>query len=263
MVHPHTGKYMIEKNNVATKRLRLLGVPVDAIDNDSLDDLLQSMLREPGAHQVVFLRTPDLLRARRNAELRACLERASLVVPVSRGIQQACQALHLGMVQRYAPFDFMIRLLNNLEAKHGSYYVLGDRQPYLNRTELNLKHTFPGAQALGRYASGFNKTTERNIKIAIAKASPNLLLAGHGLVGRDLWISRRTGTFPRGIQVWSGECFEYFTARRKRPNRVSFRKGHEFYQESLHKPWKWFRFPLFAWFQLLVLVERIRHPRPV
>lgn len=254
---------MIEKNNAAAKRLRLLGVPVDAIENALLDDFIRSLLMEPGAHQVVFLRTLDLLRARRNPELRRCLEQASLVVPVSRGIQRACQLLHLGTIQRYAPFDFVIRLLNNLEAKHGSYYLLGDRQPFLNRTELNLKHTFPGAQALGRYASGFNRTIERNIKIAIAKASPNLLLAGNGLVGRDLWISRRAATFPRGIQVWSGECFEYFTARRKRPNRVSFRKGHEFYRESLHKPWKWFRFPLFAWFQILVLAERIRHPRPV
>jgi UDP-N-acetyl-D-mannosaminuronic acid transferase (WecB/TagA/CpsF family) len=63
--------------------------------------------------------------------------------------------------------------------------------------------------------------------------------------------------------VWCGECFEYFTARRKRPNRVSFRKGHEFYRESIGRPWRWLRFPDYVWFQALVLVERIRHPRPV
>jgi N-acetylglucosaminyldiphosphoundecaprenol N-acetyl-beta-D-mannosaminyltransferase len=258
-----TGKKMSESTIAAGKRLRLLGVPVDAIDDDQLDGALREMLAAPGAHQVVFLRTMDLLRARRNPEFLECLERAALVVPVSGGLRRACEQLHLGEIQRIAPFDFIIRMLNVLEGRRGSYYLLGDHQPYLNRTEINLKQTFPGAQALGRYASGFNRNVERNIRIAIAKASPNLLIAGNGLVGNDLWLFRRASTFPRGVQIWSGECFEYFTARRKRPNRVSFRKGHEFYQESLRKPWRWFRFPLYAWFQVLVLAERIRHPRPV
>jgi N-acetylglucosaminyldiphosphoundecaprenol N-acetyl-beta-D-mannosaminyltransferase len=258
-----TGKKMSEESLATRKRLRLLGVPVDAIDIELLDEALKGMLVASGAHQVVFLRTMDLLRARRNPELLCCLEQAALVVPVSRGLRWACQRLHLGDIQRIAPFDFMIRMLNVLEGRRGSYYLLGDHQPYLNRMELNLKQTFPGAQALGRYASGFNQTIERNIRIAIAKASPNLLIAGNGLLGKDLWLFRRASTFPRGVQIWSGECFEYFTARRKRPNRVSFRNGHEFYQESLCKPWRWFRFPLYVWFHLLVLAERIRHPRPV
>ena len=254
---------MTEPEKKATKRLTLLGIPVDAIDPTMVDLLLQELLFAPGAHQIVFLRTLDVLRARRNPEFRACLEKAALVVPVSAGIQKACKILHLGNIQRFAPFDFMIRILNNLEGRHGSYYLLGDVQPYLNRTELNLKQTFPGAQALGRYASGFNKSFENSIKIAIAKASPNLLLTGHGLVGKDLWITRRVGNFPRGVQIWCGECFEYFTARRKRPSRVSFRNGHEFYRESVDKPWRWFRFPFYFWFLILVLAERIRHPRPV
>lgn len=254
---------MKERKTEKLKRLRLLGIPVDSIDPDYINDYLLQILQAEKSHQIVFLRTLDLLRARRNPELRACLEAAALVVPVSKGLQTACARLHLGTLYRYAPFDFMIRLLNVLEAKHGSFYLLGDAQPYLNRTEINLRHTFPGAQPLGRYAGSFSRAMEENIIIAIAKASPNLLLAGPGLQGRDLWIHRRQSSFTRGVQVWCADCFYYFTARKKRPNRVSFRKGRDFYRESIGKPWRWFRFPLYIYFQFLVLIERLRHPRPV
>lgn len=245
------------------KRLRLLGIPVDSIDPDYVDECILRLLQSEGSHQIFFLRTLDLLRARRNPELRACLEQSALVIPVSKGLQSACRKLHLGPVHRYAPFDFMIRLLNVLEAKHGSFYLLGDAQPYLNRTEINLRHTFPGAQPLGRYAGSISKAMEQNVIIAIAKAAPNLLLAGPGLQGKNLWIHRRRSAFPRGIQVWCAECYYYFTARKKRPNRISFRKGRDYYQESIAKPWRWFRFPLYLYFNALVLAERIRHPRPV
>jgi len=254
---------MNKSENMALKRIKLLGIPLDIINPDLIDAHLEKLLQEPGAHQIVFLRTMDLLRARRNPELRACLEKAALVVPVSKVLQSAARRLHLGMPTRHAPFDFMIRLLNVLEAIHGSYYLLGDVQPYLNRTELNLRQTFPGAQALGRYSGSFSKTMENNIIIAISKAAPNLLLLGSGLHGKNLWVHRRSANFPRGVQVWCAECFQYFTSRRKRPNKVSFRKGREFYRESLAKPNRWFRFPLYIYFHFLVLVERIRHPRPV
>ena len=251
-----------EQSARPVKRLKLLGIPIDSIDPDFLDEQLVDLLHKDGNHQVIFLRTLDLLRARRNPEFRACLENAALVVPVSKGLQLACNRLHLGLLPRYSPFDFMIKLLNVLEAKHASFYLLGDMQPYLNRTETNLRHTFPGAQPLGRYTGSFSRAVEQNIRIAVSKASPNLLLAGPGLKGKDLWIYRRRSSFPRGVQVWCAECFYYFTARKKRPNRVSFRKGRDYYRESIGKPWRWFRFPLYVYFQFLVQAERIRHPRP-
>lgn len=233
---------------------------MDIIQTEGLDALLEEMLFSSGAHQIVFLRTADLMRARRNPHFKKCLEEAALVVPVSRGLQKAAAILHVGKVVRYAPFDFIIRLLNVLEAKHGSFYLLGDVQPHLSRTEQNLKQTFPGAQTLGLYTGGFSRVMERNIVVAVSKRAPNLLLAGSGLTGKDLWLHRRKTYFTRGIQVWCAECFEYFTARRKRPVKVAFDKGREYYREAAGRPWRIFRFPIHIGFRFQVLLERLRSP---
>lgn len=245
---------------IKKRRIQFLGIPVDIVQPDHLDDVLRALLKNPGSNQIIFLRTMDVLDARRRPYLRKCLEEAALVLPVSMGICKAAAKLRLGKVYRYFPFSVVIRLLNLLEEINGGLYILGDQTPYTQIVEKNLKQTFPGMRIVGRYTGNYPPVMHKGIITAIAKASPNVLLCGSGLKGKSLWIHRRRKAFPVGVQVWSAECYDYFTARRKRPVSVAFRKGHEFYRESSGKPWRVFRFMRHVWFRLLVLGYRVARP---
>lgn len=257
-----TPKITLE-NRGLTRRLSLLQVPLDMVPNENLDEVLAGLLQAKGPHQVVFLRTPDFMRALRNPEYRACLQKASLVIPVSRSLQAAADALGARGLVRYAPFDFVVRILHVLDQKNGGFYLLGDKSQGLATTEKNLRWTFPKSQALGRFHGFFGPSMEKNIRTAISKASPNFLLLGPGPRGGDLWISRRVGTFQRGIQVCSEECFNYFSLRQKRPNRVSFAKGRDFFHEIRLAPWKFFLFPIHLMFKLTVLYLRLVKRGPI
>lgn len=257
-----TPKIVLE-NRGLTKRLSLLGIPVDLVPQENLDQVIAGLLQEKGSHQVVFLRTPDFMRALRNPEYKACLQKAALVIPVSKSLQAASLALGVPGLVRYAPFDFVVRILNVLDQKSGGFYLLGDKSQGLAVTEKNLKWTFPKSQALGRFHGFFGPAMEKNIRTAISKAIPNFFLLGPGPKGGDLWISRRASTFQRGIQVCSRECFNYFSLRQKRPNKVSFAKGRDFYHEIRLNPWKAFLFPIHLMFNLTVLYLRLSKRGPI
>jgi len=56
---------------------------------------------------------------------------------------------------------------------------------------------------------------ERNVLLAIKKATPAFLLVGSGLPGRDLWILRRKKELTPGIYLWVDDCFDVFSGRKK------------------------------------------------
>ena len=63
-------------------RIKILGVPVDILPEEAIDDLVAG-LEDGRNHQIVLLSVWDLLRARRKGEYRTMIAGASLVVPIS------------------------------------------------------------------------------------------------------------------------------------------------------------------------------------
>jgi len=178
------------------------------------------------------------------------------VLPVSKGLERMARALGFKNLQCYYPFSVIIRLLNLMEEQGGGVYVLGDRPPYTQIVEKNIKQTFPALRIVGRYMGGFSKKMQESILTAISKASPNLLLCGSGLKGKDLWIHRHATAFPRGVQVWTPECFDFISSRKKRASAVAFRNGHEYFGTSMKKPERLFRLPLYVWLKVKILFAR-------
>ena len=60
----------------SVNRISFLGVPVDAIDGESMHKTVERYLQDAQGHQVVLLTTKKLLRARHDMELLRCLKRA-------------------------------------------------------------------------------------------------------------------------------------------------------------------------------------------
>ena len=181
------------------KRIEILNVPIDIVPPEALEPLLTGMLSNNEFNQIVLLRLKDLMRARRNHEFRGTLQRAALVIPISKSLVGGVAFLKKGKASRYMPFDFIIRLLGILEKNAGSVYLLSSTPKELQKTEHNLKASFPGLRVVGRYNGFFPKTAVEDIILAIKKSSPSLLLAGRGVKGKDLWLAANRSNFNPGI----------------------------------------------------------------
>lgn len=238
-------------------RYRVLDLPIDDLPEDSIPNALSQMLGDGEVHQIVLLSLWDLMRARRDSEFRRLVANASLVVPTTAGVVHGAKFLRQGEPARYTSFDFVVRLLGALEKLNGSLYILGGSRDELRIVEDNLRQTFPGARLVGRYAGDYPKTMEAGIVTAIRKAAPNLLLAGTRLPGRDKWLFRRRQSFAPGVFIYSGECFDVFAEKRRRPARSVAAQRVIRLVRTLWHPWRIVALPIYGWYWIRLFLRRI------
>lgn len=240
------------------KRLNFLGTPVDSSDPDSTREAIEKALKDVQSFQIVLLTLRKVLKARRNLEMQRCLLRADLILPVSKAIVRGARFQKKTALYRYNPFEFVIRILSIAEELGESVYILGAKKEDLETAERNLKTSFQNLNIVGRYSGYFERDMEKNLILAIRKASPSFLLAGRGVPQQDIWLFHNRQHFNPGVTIWIGECFEIFAGSEKNVSKGMFKLGLESLPEILRKPWKLYRFFPYVYFKLLVLFYRIR-----
>jgi N-acetylglucosaminyldiphosphoundecaprenol N-acetyl-beta-D-mannosaminyltransferase len=214
-------------------------------------------LGQEQGHDLVLLSLWDLLKARRNNEYRAFVQRATAVVPIAKSITGGAKFLLKKKLYRYMPFEFVISLLTVLEKREFSVYLLGSKMRILKKTEKNLRQTFPRLRIVGRFVGGFKHHEEPTILEAVRKAAPSLLLVGKGVKGGERWIVRNSAGLNNGLRLWCSDLFDVFAERRRRPSKKVFERGFEWIGFCFQKPWRFFRIFPYLYYKILLCVYRI------
>jgi N-acetylglucosaminyldiphosphoundecaprenol N-acetyl-beta-D-mannosaminyltransferase len=238
-------------------RVNLLNVPVDIVPPGQLGPVIYNLLNVEKEHNIILLSLWDLLRARRNNEYRNYVLKASLVIPISKSIVSGIKFITGEKAYRYMPFDFIVSLLTILEKREYSCYLLGGKNKILQKTERNIRQTFPKLRIVGRFPGYFRRQDEATIIQAIKKASPSLLLAGKGIRGQERWIPRNNVSLGKGMRLWCSDIFDVFAEKKKHPSRSSFDKGLEWIGYCFQKPYKFFRVFPYINYKLRLLIEKI------
>lgn len=241
---------------VRPKRIKVLDMPVDAVDADGAFAAVERMLEGDGHGQIVLLSVRDLLRARHDPELARCLRDAALVLPVNRGLLRGARFLGAGALTLINPFDFLIRILSLVEKRKGSVYLLGARKEVLEVAEENLRGSFHALRIVGRYYGFFPREAEGDIVTAIKKCAPMLVLAGTGIPGREKWIFRHKKELNPGLSLWMSNGFEIFSGVERQPPRRLHALGLEAMNGVRRKPWK--ALAVFPYLYYLILLAAYR-----
>ena len=240
------------------KRVNVLGVLVDIVSSDELEERIESMLADGERHQLVFLDLWGLFRARGKSDFARSIRKASLVVPTSKIVVGVARFLGRKAPERFMPFDFIIRTLGILEMHHQSIYLLGSDPGSLNIAAGNLRASFPGLRIVGRCAGYFKRNAEANIILAIRKAAPSLILAGSGVKGGDAWLLTNMKSFAPGMSMWCGECFDIFSGKRQKPAREVWESGLYLIPVLFRNPFRIFRMIPYTFLFFVMLFYKIK-----
>lgn len=241
------------------KRIRLLGVPIDILTNtsESIEDAIMSLSKKSGTKQIVFLSIWDLLRARnKKSVFHVAIEKADLILPVSKSILRGAKFLKLDVPVRYNPFAAVIQILTALDANYRTLYLLGGHKRTLQQAEKNLHTTFRGLQIVGRYVGYYPKATEKDIVEAIFKASPTLVLLSEGVKEKVCWCYNRRNSFSSSIFLYYKDALGIFSRRIKHISDKTFDRGLEIYVELLHNPLKIFLIFPYILYKLLLFKQK-------
>jgi N-acetylglucosaminyldiphosphoundecaprenol N-acetyl-beta-D-mannosaminyltransferase len=239
------------------ERINFLKVPVDIVPHQQLGSVIYELLSKGGGQNLVLLSLADLLRARRSGEYRNFVQNAALVIPISKSLAGGIRFLTGKRAVRYMPFDFVVSLLNILEERQFSVFLLGGKLQVLRKTENNIRQTFPHLNIVGRFPAAFKRQEEPVVVEAIRKAASSLLLVGKGVRGGERWVARYSARLNPGLRLWCSDLYDVFAERRRRPSRKTFDRGLEFAGYCFQKPVKFFRIFSYFYYKLLLLVYKI------
>ena len=142
------------------QRITLLRVPLDILPEDQIPRIAREFAESSGHKAIVFLTYAKFMKARRDPEFLGQLNRAALIIPVSKSLEQACRFLHLPELIRHYPFDFTIRFLGALEEHRRTLYLLGEHHEGIQTIAANIRTSFPGLTLVGRHAGHYGRDKE-------------------------------------------------------------------------------------------------------
>ena len=239
------------------ERVEFLKVPVDIVAPDQLSSIVYDLLKTKKEHNIVLLSLWDLLRARRNGEYRSYVLKATLIIPISKSLVSGLKFLSGKKAHRYMPFDFIVSILTILENREFTSYLLGGKRKILQKTEQNIRQTFPKLRVVGRFPGYFKRHEEPTIIKAIKKSSPSLLLVGRGVRGKERWISRNNLVLGEGMRLWCSDIFDVFAEKKKHPSRSAFNAGLEWIGYCFQSPFKFFRIFPYIGYKFLLLFYKL------
>src|SRR5574344_2777121 len=243
---------------MAKQRIEVLGVPVDILPPQDLEEEVLELLSKPGTKQIVFLSVWDLLKARRRkTDFSLCVKNADLILPVSKSILGGAKFLKKQIPIRYNQFDAVIRILSILEEHQKSLYLLGGRKKTVMAAERNVRSTSPGLQIVGRYVGYYPKTIENDVIQAIYKASPSVVLVSEGIREKNCWSYNRRNRFSSSIFLYYHDAIGIFSERINRVNEKTFEKGMEIWSEIVRNPLKIFLLFPYTWYIILLIWYRL------
>ena len=239
-------------------RIHVLNVPLDVVEDEDLPKVIKRICHPEQHKQIILLDFQDFMIARRSKERRAILEDAALVIPISSRITRAAKFVKKEVPPLRRSYPFVIRLLSIMENLGETTYLLGSTMKGVRQAESMIRTSFPGLGIVGRYAARFPEEREQDVVTAIKKAAPTLLLAGKGLKGQYLWISRRRSRFAPGLSLWERHCFGVFSGKHAKPNESAGARFSRTFFGFFIRPWRLLRIFRNMFFHLLVLVERLK-----
>lgn len=239
-------------------RIKVVGVPLHILREENFERVVEELVAQDALKQIMLVELWDVLRSFWNRRLRDAMERAALVIPVSRSLVFGAQFQQKRLPTRYHAFPFVIRLLATLESHGRSVYLLGAPASGTAVAERNIRSTFPGLRIVGRYSGFYPAARESDIVTAINKAAPDCVLLGSGLPGKEGWVRARASELRGGMYIWHAQVFDVLAERAHRRPEKALERIPGMVTGLITHPWRIFRGPVYALYPLLLVYHRFR-----
>ncbi|MFN2109057.1 MAG: WecB/TagA/CpsF family glycosyltransferase [Anaerolineae bacterium] len=234
----------------------LMGAPIHDVTMAETLALIAQWIDAGGVHQIATVNPEFLMKARRDQNFRATLQRAALCIPDGIGVLWAARLRGKKLRERVAGSDLVPRLTAEA-AQHGwRIFYLGAAPGVAEKAADILAARYPGLNVAGCYAGSPAPEEEEDIVARVRAARADILLVAYGAPKQDLWLDRNLARTGATVGIGVGGAFDFIAGVSRRAPRWIQRLGLEWFYRLAREPWRWRRqlaLPHFAW---LVLTGR-------
>ncbi|MHB8683174.1 MAG: WecB/TagA/CpsF family glycosyltransferase [Dehalococcoidia bacterium] len=209
-------------------RVRLFGMPVDALSPTAVEARLDVLAGDGRHHQVVTVNTDFVAVARRDAGFHALVCDADLVVPDGAPVLWAARLRGHRLPARITGPDIITMAVRH-SVEHGSaLYFLGGAPGVASRAAERLRLRWGAFTIAGISApsAGLDAAADASLARQVRDAAPDFVFVGFGCPKQDFWIRRHRDLLP-AVCVGVGGSFNYLSGDIRRAPSWAQRSGLE------------------------------------
>jgi len=245
---------------------RLLGIRVGTRSLPDLVAAVQAAVKGHGEPFVFACANPhSLVIARKDAEFRAALDRASAVVADGVGCQWGGALSGVSVGPRITGSDFFIPVMAALNAAAGRAFFFGSSEAVLERLGSRVNRDYPRVSTQMLSPPFGSWSGEENAKMLgeISRFKPDVLWVGMTAPKQEKWVAANIESLDVAVIGSIGAVFDYYAGATHRAPQWICDLGLEWLYRLPREPTRLWRrtfvsAPLFLW---LVILERLRRSR--
>lgn len=243
-------------------KLELFGLRVDNLTMDETLARIDEFIARRTVHHHVVINVDKIVKAHRDAELRAIINGCDLVNVDGQPVLWAARLLGKRIKQRVAGIDLMQRLLAHAAAKGYRPYFLGAKEEVVARLVEKVRAQHPALKIAG-YRNGYwSDAEEPGVARAIAEAKPDILFVAISSPKKELFLARWKAEIQAPFVMGVGGSFDVIAGMVRRAPVWMQRCGLEWLFRLIQEPRRMWRRYLVEDMKFLgILLREIRKPR--
>ena len=199
-----------------TERVNILGVKVDAVTMAQAVECVTKLISADKSSMVATANAEMLLNATHDAELKAILNAASLVVPDGAGTVWAARHLGKFMPERVAGFDLVQELMKISPRNDWKIFLFGAAPGIADKAKLKAEELYPGIKIVGTRNGYFKPEDEPEIVAQIKSSRADILLAALGVPKQEKWLAAHKDELKIPVSIGVGGTFDVMAGVVKR-----------------------------------------------
>jgi N-acetylglucosaminyldiphosphoundecaprenol N-acetyl-beta-D-mannosaminyltransferase len=224
-----------------TTRSELLGCPIDALTLDQAAECCVEAARARKSFLVGVVNAAKIVQLRDDAELRASVELADIVLADGMSVVWASRLLGSPLPARVTGIDLFEALLARAETGGLSVYLLGARPEVLRAVLAVLRVRHPRLVVAGYRDGYFGADEEPDVVRAIRESRAHFLFVGMPTPKKEIflrvWREQLAGITCHGV----GGSFDVLGGYVRRAPRLWQRLGLEWLYRLLQEPRRMWR----------------------
>ena len=240
----------------SSDRIRILGIPVDAITMDGCMDRIAGFVRSGRPHLIATADASGLVQAQTDSELRELYETADLVTPDSAGVVWALRRAGRAVPARVSGVDLVDRACRTSADTGWRIFFLGAAHGVaeLAAEQMRLRH--PGCNIVGARHGYFPPESDDVVAAEIAETKPDLLFVAMGIPRQEKFIRATESVIGAKVAMGVGGTFDVFSGKVRRAPKAIQAVRMEWAWRLAQNPKKIDKVRLLPRFVALVLRER-------
>lgn len=232
-------------------RIDLLGVPVDCVDMGQAVDFLAGHVASGTGCATVFAVNPEkVMKARTDADLRALLASATLLIPDGIGVVLAARWLGLGKFGRVPGSELMPNLCARAAAEGYGVFLFGARPEVNDEAAAELVQRFPKLKIAGRQHGYVEDKDMPALIQRINDSGARLLFVALGSPRQEAWMHQHAPALRVKVAQGVGGTFDVIAGRVNRAPPLFLKLNLEWLYRLLREPrrvWRQRALVKFAW----------------